>query len=359
VKPEVLVGICVERSVEMVVGLLGILKAGGAYVPLDPNYPTQRLFFTLEDAQVKVLLTQQQFQTKLPSYTGTVVDLDRLSLAQFCPDNLETKVHPLNLAYMIYTSGSTGQPKGVAIAHRNSVALISWATQVFSQQDLAGVLAATSICFDLSVFELFVPLSWGGKIILCENALSLPKLEYAHQVTLINTVPSAMAELVRLKAVPSSVRTVNLAGEPLPLKLVQQIYEIPTVQQVLNLYGPSEDTTYSTWEVINKRQSQTPTIGRAIANTQIYILDKQLQPVPIGVPGELYIGGAGVARGYLNRPELTQEKFIPNPFSDNKSERLYKTGDLGRYLSDGNIEFLGRIDNQVKIRGFRIELGEI
>jgi amino acid adenylation domain-containing protein len=361
VKPEIPVGICVDRSLEMVVGLLGILKAGGAYVPLDPAYPPERLVFMLEDAFVAVVLTQARLVESLPKHQGRIVclDTDWEIIERQSEANLISEVKLDNLAYIIYTSGSTGKPKGVAIEHRNAVALLDWATQVFNPEDLAGVLASTSICFDLSVFELFVPLSRGGKVILAENALHLPTLPAAPYVTLINTVPSAIAELLRMDGIPSSVRTVNLAGEPLRNKLVQQVYEHNTVQKVFNLYGPSEDTTYSTYTLVKKGGNEPPPIGRPIANTQVYILDAQKQPVPIGVPGELYIGGAGLARGYLNRPELTADRFILNPFSDEPNSRLYKTGDLARYLSDGNIEFLGRIDHQVKIRGFRIELGEI
>ncbi|WP_445310211.1 amino acid adenylation domain-containing protein [Microcoleus vaginatus] len=361
VKPEVLVGICVERSFDMIVGILGILKAGGAYVPLDPTYPHERLAFMLEDSSVPVLLTQARLVKSLPKHQARIVclDTDWEIIERQSEANLISEVKLDNLAYVIYTSGSTGKPKGVAIEHRNAVALLDWAKQVFNPDDLAGVLASTSICFDLSVFELFVPLSWGGKVILAENALHLPALSAALDVTLINTVPSAIAELLRMDGIPSSVRTVNLAGEPLPNKLVQQVYEHNTVQKVFNLYGPSEDTTYSTYTLVKKGGNEPPPIGRPIANTQVYILDAQKQLVPIGVPGELYIGGAGLARGYLNRPELTADRFIPNPFSNESGSRLYKTGDLARYLPDGNIEFLGRIDHQVKIRGFRIELGEI
>ncbi|WP_193200009.1 non-ribosomal peptide synthetase [Nostoc sp. MG11] len=361
VKPDVLVGLCVERSLEMIVGLLGILKAGGAYVPLDPNYPQERLSYTLLDAQVSVLLTQQRLVDKLPEHQGETVCLDENwdAIANFPTDNFHSQVQPTNLAYVLYTSGSTGKPKGVAIEHHSPVALVSWAKELFTSEQLAGVLASTSICFDLSVFELFVPLSWGGKVILAENALHLPTLPAAEQVTLINTVPSAISELIRMNGLPVGVSTVNLAGEALQNQLVQQIYQQETVQYVFNLYGPSEDTTYSTFALIEKGATSAPSIGRAIANTQVYILDQNLQPVPVGVPGELHIGGAGLARGYLNRPELTQEKFIPNPFSQQEGARLYKTGDLARYLPDANIEYLRRIDHQVKIRGFRIELGEI
>ena len=345
VGPETLVGLFMERSIDMVVAILGILKAGGAYVPLDPSYPRERVQSIVEDSKpVLVLTTDYMDQNR-----GSDPDLIR---------GFDT-CHPRNLAYVIYTSGSTGRPKGVAIEHRSAVAFIHWAKEVFSTEHLAGVLASTSICFDLSIFEIFVPLSVGGKIILAAQALELPELPAANEVTLINTVPSAMTELVRLHAVPESVRVVNLAGEPLPNALVQSLYQQDSIEQVRNLYGPSEDTTYSTWTLVEKGSTEAPTIGRPIANTQAYVLDAHLQLVPVGVVGELYLGGDGLARGYLNVPELTADCFIPDPFSTEPGARLYRTGDLARYLPDGRLEFLGRRDHQVKLRGFRIELGEI
>ncbi len=361
VGPEVRVGICTGRSIEMVVGLLGILKAGGAYVPLDMAYPKDRLAFMLEDAQVSALVVQQRVVEALPRHHARIVclDSDWETISREDEKNLSINVTANNLAYVIYTSGSTGRPKGVAIEHRSALTFLHWARTVFAPADLAGMLASTSICFDLSVFELFAPLSWGGKIFLVENALHLATLDDHEEVTLINTVPSAMAELVNLKAVPAAVRTVNLAGEALHNKLVQQVYEQGTIEQVFNLYGPSEDTTYSTFALIRRGQSEEPLIGRPIVNTQVYLLDAWQQPVPIGAAGELYIGGEGLARGYLNCPEMTAEKFVPDPFGGELGARLYRTGDLARYLPDGNLEFLGRIDHQVKIRGFRIELGEI
>jgi amino acid adenylation domain-containing protein len=287
------------------------------------------------------------------------LDTDWQTIEPQSHENLHAGVRSDNLAYVIYTSGSTGQPKGVAIEHHSPVALCHWAQQTFTRSQLSGVLATTSICFDLSVFELFVTLCLGGKVIVAHNALHIPNLSRAEEITLINTVPSAIAELLRIGGLPTQIQIVNLAGEPLQNQIVQQLYQHQNIIRVYNLYGPSEDTTYSTFALLGKGATEPPSIGRPISNTQIYILDANHQPVPIGVPGELYIGGDGLARGYLNRPELTLEKFIPNPFSDDSSERLYKTGDLARYLIDGNIEYLGRIDNQVKIRGFRIELGEI
>ncbi len=361
VKPEVLVGICVERSLSMVIGLLAILKAGGAYIPLDPSYPQERLAFILEDAQASVLLTQASLVEAMPQHKAQVVCLDAHwhYIAQQSKENLFSEVTPDNLAYVIYTSGSTGKPKGVMIKHASTVAMLDWANTTFDLEAKKGVLASTSICFDLSVFEIFVPLSCGGKVILIENALYLPTLPKSENVTLINTVPSVISQLLRNGGIPTSVKTVNIAGEPLHNQLVQELYQQENIQQVFNLYGPSEDTTYSTFAWIQKGSSNTPPIGRPIHNTQIYLLDKNYQPVPVGIPGMLYLSGAGLARGYLNKPGLTADKFIPNPYTNQPGERLYKTGDQARYLPNGEIEYIGRIDYQVKVRGFRIELGEI
>ncbi|MGD1931245.1 MAG: amino acid adenylation domain-containing protein, partial [Leptolyngbyaceae cyanobacterium] len=390
--PETLVGVCLERTADLVVALLAILKAGGAYVPLDPAYPAERLAFILQDAQVTLLLTSQATAIATPaSLPQLTVAALKDTLSQFPKTNPAGQSSADHLAYVIYTSGSTGRPKGVAIEHHSPVALCSWAQTVFSLEQLSGVLAGTSLCFDLSIFELFVPLSCGGTVILAENVLQLPELAVANAVTLVNTVPSAIAALLRIGGIPGSVTTINLAGEPLPPALVPQLYQLPHIQHVYNLYGPSEDTTYSTYARMQE-QLETVSIGRPIANTQAHVLDAYRQPVPIGVPGELYLGGAGLARGYLNRPELTAERFVPNPFYGKAEETreqgtgngeqgigdrgqeesgiqspergqnqftLYKTGDRVRYRPDGTLEFLDRLDNQVKIRGFRIELGEI
>lgn len=362
VGPETRVGICLERTPEMIVAILGTLKAGGAYLPLDPNYPKERLSFMLEDSHAMVLLTEQHLLLNLPAHAAQVVCLDSGDATAFDGQNKENLARlttPANLAYLIYTSGSTGRPKGVAIEHRSAVAFLSWVETLFSSDELARVLFSTSICFDLSVFELFAPLSFGGTVILCENALRLPSLPCRDEVTLINLVPSALRELLREDGLPSSVRTVNLAGEPLDLDLVRETYRRPHVERVYNLYGPSEDTTYSTGILLDKESEQQPSIGRPISNTQVYILDKQMQPVPVGATAYLYIGGEGLARGYFNESPLTAERFIPDPFAVEPGRRLYYTGDLARYLPDGNLEFLGRADHQVKVHGFRIELGEI
>ncbi|HEY2963825.1 MAG TPA: amino acid adenylation domain-containing protein [Pyrinomonadaceae bacterium] len=339
-------GILLERSAEMVIALLGVLKAGGCYVPLDPAYPEERLAFMKEDAGFTVLLTSREL----------VNELSRESQPQ-ASGNPAIEVDQHQLAYLIYTSGSTGQPKGVAIEHGSATAFIHWASEVFSDHDLRNVLFSTSICFDLSIFEMFVTLSRGGQIVLAENALQLPELPAAGEVTLINTVPSAMAELLRMRAVPPSVRVVNLAGEPLSDDLVSEIYATTQVERVYNLYGPSEDTTYSTYTLC--RNGEHVTIGRPVTNTRVHVLDEQLQPVPVGVIGDLYIAGGGLARGYWSRPEMTAEKFIPDSLSSEEGQRLYRTGDKARYLANGHLEFVGRADHQVKLRGYRIELGEI
>ncbi|HEY0602659.1 MAG TPA: amino acid adenylation domain-containing protein, partial [Herpetosiphonaceae bacterium] len=360
VGPEVRVGVYLDRTADLIMALLAVLKAGGCYVPLDPAYPAERIQFMLADTQAPVILTDRQHQALLPEHTAQTICLDTEwpRIAQHASTDPVTAVQPANLAYLIYTSGSTGRPKGVAIAHASAVALLHWAHHTFAAADLAYVAAGTSICFDLSIFELFVPLSCGGTVQLLANALEIPALA-ATPVTLLNTVPSVIAEVLRSGALPPSVRVINLAGEPLSRALTDALYAAAPTARVYNLYGPSEDTTYSTGTLVPSDDRSAPTIGRPIDHTQAYILDAQLQPVPIGVVGELYLGGAGLARGYLHRPELTAEKFIPDPFSANPGGRLYRTGDLARYLPDGNIVFLGRSDHQVKVRGFRIELGEI
>ena len=302
-----------SAGLNLVAGLLGILKAGSAYVPLDPNYPKERLQCILDDARPPIVLTQASLADDLPNFDGQRIRLDaRLGeIARESEENPVTSVRPEHLAYVLFTSGSTGRPKGVALEQRTAVTFIQWANEVFTPQELAGVLFSTSVCFDVSVFEMFVTLSAGGRIILAPNVLHLPTLAAKDEVTLINAVPSAMAELVRAGGIPASVKTVNLAGEPLPEELVEQIYATTNVDKVYNLYGPTE-TSYATYTLV--RRGRPVTIGRPIANARVYILDAHQNPVPIGVPGELYVAGDGVARGYLNRPELTSEKFIPDLF---------------------------------------------
>jgi amino acid adenylation domain-containing protein len=357
--PEVLVGVFCGRTPGMVAAALAVLKAGCAYLPLDPAYPADRLAFLLADAGASVVLTEEGVAAALPAFAGTLVWVDDDSGGPEEGERPRGFIHPEQAAYAIYTSGSTGAPKGVIVRHGSAVARIAWALSAYSREALAGVLAATSLCFDLSVFEIFVPLAAGGAVILADDALALPGLPAASAVTLINTVPSAMAELVRSGALPRSVRVVNLAGEPLRRDLAARIYAQAGVEEVHNLYGPSEDTTYSTGARVERGDEREPAIGRPLPNTRVYLLDPALRPVPLGAPGELWIGGAGVARGYLRRPDLTADRFRPDPFGPFSGSRLYRTGDLARRRADGAIGYLGRLDHQVKVRGFRIELGEI
>jgi amino acid adenylation domain-containing protein len=377
---ETLVALCVERSIDMIVGVLGILKAGGAYVPLDPAYPPARLAFMLEDSRAQVLITAKDEgrrtkddETHAESHHDLGLTITDVRAAETPIVHRTSKiVHADNLAYVLYTSGSTGIPKGVGLTQRGAVALIDWARATYPLAALQRVLAATSLGFDLSVYEIFVPLSVGGALVLVDQALALAELDAKVGVTLINSVPSAVAELARLAGIPASVRTANLAGEPLSRALVDQLYALDSLERVYNLYGPTEATTYATCALVPRTDARPPSIGRPIAQTSVYLLDAQMRPVPIGVAGELYIGGVGLARGYHQRPDLTAERFVPNPFADCRSGqstpgyqlsasgyRLYKTGDLARWQADGQIMFLGRRDQQVKLRGFRIELGEI
>ena len=372
VKADVLVGLCVERSLEMVVGLLGILKAGGAYVPLDPNYPQERLAFMLEDAQISVLLTQKSLVDRLPEHQAKLVclDTDARRFSQSSQENLISGVKVNNLAYVIYTSGSTGQPKGVALNQLGLCNLILWQLQN-TTISRAKTLQFAPISFDVSFQEIFTTWFAGGTLFLITEELRREPVallgfleEKAIERLFVPFVAlQQLAEVaVDSKLVNSHLREIITAGEQLQITpAISQWFSKLNDCTLHNHYGPSETHVVTTFTLTNSVDTWPllPPIGQPIANTQIYILDKYLQPVPMGVPGELYIGGVCLARGYLNRPELTQEKFIFNPFYKPGESKLYKTGDLARYLPLGNIEYLGRIDNQVKIRGFRIELGEV
>ncbi|HID99343.1 MAG TPA: amino acid adenylation domain-containing protein, partial [Thiotrichaceae bacterium] len=373
VGPEVLVGICVERSLDMIVGLLGTLKAGGAYVPLDPNYPQDRIAFMLADSQVLVLLTQNQLIAKLPAHQAQVICLDTEQALFSKPNtsNLNSAVRPNNLAYVIYTSGSTGKPKGVLVEHRGVTNLAQAQIQSFNVQPESRVLQFVSFSFDVATADIAMTLCSGATLCLAPNDSALKisaliPLLREQDITHIE-LPSSILAALPFEEMPH-LQALIVGGDTCSPELAAQWSQ---GRRFFNAYGPTEDTVCATIFEYTPGYSTLP-IGRPLANQHIYILDQHHHPVPIGVPGELYLGGVGVARGYLNRPDLTQDKFIANPFvefgaqSDNptsipllKSDRLYKTGDLARYLPDGNIEFLGRLDHQVKLRGFRIELGEI
>ena len=367
--PEVLVGLCVERSLEMVVGLLGILKAGGAYVPLDPNYPIERLAYILSDAKVSVLLTQQHLVERLSQHSDRVVglnlDTDDRAIAQHSQDNPSNRVMAEHLAYVMYTSGSTGVPKGVSVVHRSVVRLVKETNYAkLSAEEVFLQLAP--LAFDASTFEIWGCLLNGGRLVIMPpqtpSLLELGQAVEQHEVTTLWLTASLFhlmvdQQLLKLK----NVRQLLAGGDVLSVPHVQRVVEQLPILTLVNGYGPTENTTFTCCcpiTQITQVQVSVP-VGRPIANTQVYLLDEQLQPVPMGVPGELYTSGDGLSRGYFNRPELTASKFIPNPFSSQPGARLYQTGDQARYLSDGNIEFLGRIDHQVKLRGYRIELGEI
>lgn len=363
VGPEVLVGLCMERSLEMVVGLLGILKAGAAYVPLDPTYPSERLTFMLEDSQVAVLVTQQHLTTRLARQGIRIVclDADVALLEQQSDSNPSPSAIPDNLAYVIYTSGSSGRPKGVQVLHS---AVVNFLLSMRQQPGLTAqdtLLAVTTLSFDIAALELFLPLIVGARLIVASrdiaaNGTALAETLARSRATIMQATPVTWRMLLSAGWQGNQQLKILCGGEALPLELARQL--LPKCAALWNLYGPTETTIWSTICKIEP-SVETVSIGYPIANTEIYLLDTQLQLVPIGVPGELHIGGTGLARGYLNRPELTSERFIPHPFNDATGARLYKTGDLARYRPDGTIELIGRLDHQVKLRGFRIELGEI
>jgi len=362
VQPEVLVGICVERSLKMLIALLAILKAGAAYVPLDPAYPQERIAYILEDAQISVLLTQKHLMAQLPKPQAKAIclDSDWNNIAQENQNNLVNKVTSENLAYVIYTSGSTGKPKGVQIQHDAVVNFLTSMSQTPGITERDIFLSVTTITFDIAALELYLPLIVGARVVVASREVASDGVQLLAKLaesgaTIMQATPATWRMLLEAGLSKMSLK-ILCGGEALPHNLSQQLLE--RCDSLWNLYGPTETTIWSAVYRV-KREDGVAYVGSAIANTQIYILDKYLNPVPIGITGELYIAGDGLARSYFNRPELTAEKFIPNPFSSKPGARLYKTGDLARYLPDGNIEFMGRIDHQVKIRGFRIELAEI
>ncbi|MDF5719759.1 MAG: amino acid adenylation domain-containing protein [Rhizonema sp. PD37] len=378
VKPEVLVGLCVERSLEMIIGLLGILKAGGAYLPLDPALPKDNLAFRLQDAQVPLLLTQQQLVNALPTDTSQIVclDTDWNIIAQHSDENPNSKVTVDNLVYVLFTSGSTGRPKGVAIEHRQLLNYLNGIIDRLNLSTTTNFATVSTLAADLGNTVIFSSICTGGSLHVLSaecvtDSTALAKYCHEHPIDCLKIVPSHLATLLAsAQSEPILPRQqLILGGEAASWELIEQIHVSAPNCLIFNHYGPTEATVGVTTFAVRDEQanysSQTVPLGRPLANTQIYLLDEQLQPVPIGVTGELYIGGASLARGYLKRSELTAERFIPNPFANKEliasvsGSRLYKTGDRARYLSDGKIEFLGRVDHQVKVRGFRIEIGEI
>src|ERR1700736_4936113 len=362
VGPDVPVGICMDRGWEMVVGLLGILKAGGAYVPLDPRLPQGRLSFMLSDVNPPVVLTQQRWQDKFPGARKVLVDTDREWIARESTANLGKGADPHTLAYVMYTSGSTGRPKGVPIEHRGVVNFLCSMQREpgLSEQDV--LLAVTTLSFDIAGLEIYLPLISGARLVVAgsETAVDgsrLLELLLESQATILQATPVTWRLLIEAGWQGSGDFKILCGGEALPPELAVEL--VKRSGSVWNMYGPTETTIWSSLRRITGQEENGIPIGRPIANTQIYILDSHLNPVPANIVGEIYIGGDGVARGYLNRAELTAERFVANPLAPSQPARLYKTGDLGRFRPDGNIEYLGRVDDQVKIRGFRIELGEI
>jgi amino acid adenylation domain-containing protein len=362
VGPDVLVGVFMERSLELVVALLGVLKAGGAYVPLDPAYPRARVQLMLADTRVPVLLTQPALAGRVEAGAAALLPIDPAfaALEGESTEPVESGVDAENLSHVIYTSGSTGTPKGVMIRHSSVVELVRWAPQVLGIHAGRSVLFSTSVCFDVHVAETWVPLGLGARIVVVPNALHLASLPEGEHVDVASMVPSAAAELLRMGGIPASLRSINLAGEALRNDLAQDLYRgLPGLEQVVNVYGPTEDTTYSTWHVTERGTDRPMPIGVAITGSRIYVLDPALRPAADGATGEIWLAGAGVARGYRGRPGATAERFLPDPWSPRPGGRMYRTGDLGRTCPDGAAECLGRVDHQVKVRGFRVELGEV
>jgi amino acid adenylation domain-containing protein len=368
VGPEKLVGISVERSVDMVLGMVGILKAGGAYVPIDPAYPPDRLRFMAEDSDIGVLLTQKRLAPRMPQMKARVVCLDRDwdEIAQQSNQSFETQILPENLAYVVYTSGSTGQPKAAAVSHRSMIRLIRDTNYIQFQGD--EVVAQTvNMSFDPSTFEIWGALLHGCRLVIITNEVLLDVERFAAEiidkgVQVMFLATALFNEVGRLKpAMFNTVKDLLVGGEAIYPVTAAAVLEQGGPERLVNAYGPAECTSFSAWYHIREvaRDAAGVPIGEPVANTQLYVLDRNRNLEPVGIMGQLYIGGEGLARGYWGRPELTAERFIPDPYGSQPGGRLYISGDLARWMEDGNLEFFGRQDNQIKIRGFRVELGEI
>ena len=359
VGPEVPVAVFLPRVPELIAALLGVLKAGGAYVPLDPAYPPQRVGAMLDDTRAPVVLTHSSVVDRLPAHGGIAVVVDAYGAVDGAPEHDPRPLaRPENLAYVIYTSGSTGRPKGVLVEHRSASVFLHWLRETVADDERACTLAASSVCFDISIAEVFGTLCWGGTLVLVEDALALASVR--EPLRMATLVPTAAAEVLRQGAIPPTVRTLAVGGEPVSRALADALYAGTQVERVLNVYGPTEDTTYSTCGLIPRDPRQPVSVGRAIAGSAVRVIDpRSLLPVEDGGEGELMMAGAGVTRGYLRRPALTAERYLPDPLSDVPGARMYRTGDQGRRRADGEYDCLGRIDRQVKIRGFRIEPEEV
>jgi len=361
VKPERLVALCLERSLDSVIALLGILKAGGAYVPLDPAFPRRRLAQILEDSQPQVMITQPALQQMASSVSKHTLVMGAHALDSMSRENPGSEVQSHNLAYVIFTSGSTGRPKGVQIEHRS---LVNFLQSMAREPGLSAndtLVAVTTFSFDIAGLEIFLPLIAGARAVIAGRDIALDgralrQLLQDSNATVMQATPITWRILLESGWQGHEGLKVLCGGEAMPPELAREM--IPRCGALWNLYGPTETTIWSTVSRVRSAENRIP-IGRPIANTQVYIVDDQLRQLPPGATGELLIGGEGLARGYLNQPELTAERFIPNPFDPDPTARLYKTGDLCRFRLDGAIEYLGRNDNQVKIRGYRIELGDI
>lgn len=368
VRPDVPVAICVERSIDLIIALLGILKASGGYVPLDPAYPKDRLNYMFEDSKAKLLLTQTRYKP-LFSRNIKIINLDESKeiINKELTSNLSVKMNPLNLSYMIYTSGSTGKPKGTMNTHIGICNRFQWLQNTYKLTEASNVLQKTPYSFDVSLWEIFWPLSVGAISVLAKpdgqkDPVYLIKLIQERNISILHFVPSMLRVFLETPQAKNctTLKKVLTGGEVVPMDILEKFYEVLPNSKLCNGYGPTETSNGVCYYICgHKLDIQSIPIGRPIANTQAYILDYFLNPVPVGVPGELYIGGIQLGRGYINRPDLTAERFVANPFSDKPGERIYQTGDLCRWLPDGNIEYLGRIDHQVKIRGQRVEFGEI
>jgi amino acid adenylation domain-containing protein len=358
VGPETPVALFLPRVPDLVAAMLGVLKAGGAYVPLDPAYPAERVTAMLADTRAPVVLTHAAVAGRLPAHGGrtVVVDADE-AIARAPGDAPPSIATPDNLAYVIYTSGSTGRPKGVLIEHRTASVVLHWLRQTVTDEERACALGATSVCFDVSIAEIFGTLCWGGTLVLVDDALALANVR--EPIRLASMVPTAAAELLRQGAIPPALRTLALGGEPVPRALADALYAGTGVERILNLYGPTEDTTYSTCALIPRDPHHPVTVGRPVTGSAVRVLGEGFAAVDPGGEGELFMAGAGVTRGYLGRPGLTAERYLPDPLSALPGARMYRTGDLGRERADGEYDCLGRIDRQVKIRGFRVEPEEV